>query len=133
MDSYIIDTVAFLAYLADVLPEKANNAFKEAEKKNIKLILPSIALGETLYTIYKGKEIFRKSIPADMIDTIFQTLQNGEVIQLASMNIDAWKIFHGLDVPELHDRMIVATFYYYRAKMIITNDPEISERVPSIW
>jgi len=33
LKSYIIDTVAFLAYLADVLPKKADDIFKKAEKK----------------------------------------------------------------------------------------------------
>ena len=32
MKAYVIDAVAFLAYLADNLPENANNIFKKAEK-----------------------------------------------------------------------------------------------------
>ncbi len=131
---YIVDAVAFLAYLADCLPSKADNIFKEAEKKEVKLLLPSIALGETLYTIYKGKEIFGKSIPLETIDLIFQILQNKETMELVSLNLEAWRrVFHTLEVPELHDRMIVAAYYYFNAKGIITNDPEISEQVDSIW
>ena len=60
MDKYTIDTVAFLSYLADVLPTKVDDIFKLAEKNQVVLILPSIVLGETLYTIYKGKNIFGK-------------------------------------------------------------------------
>lgn len=133
LKSYIIDTVAFLAYLADNLPLKADEVFKKAEKKNIILLLPSIALGETLFIIYKGKEIFGKSIPAEKIDLIFQILQNRETIQLVSLNLDAWKIFHDLSIPEMHDRMIVAIFHYFKALAIITNDSEIKEHVPIIW
>jgi len=133
MKAYVIDAVAFLAYLADNLPENANNIFKKAENKEIKLLLPNIALGETLYTIYKGKEIFGKSIALEKIDLIFEILQNKDVIELVSLNLDAWRIFHGLTLPELHDRMIVATYHHLKAKGIITNDPEISQYVPSIW
>ena len=133
MKSYIVDAVAFLAYLTDNLPLEADNIFKKAEKKEIILFLPSIVLGETLFTIYKGKEIFGKNIPTEKIDLIFQILQNREMIQLVSLDLDAWKIFHELTIPEMHDQMIVATYHYYKASAIITNDPEIEELVPIIW
>ncbi len=133
VEIYIVDAVAFLAYLADKLPKKADDIFRKAEKKEIKLLLPSIALGETLYTIYKGKQIFGEEIPLEKIDLIFQVLKNGEIFELVDLNLDAWFIFHGLNIPELHDRMIAATFYYYKASGLITNDPEISESLPMIW
>ncbi len=96
MDVYIVDTVAFLAYLANTLPPKADSKFKDAEMKKIKLLLPTIALGETLYTIYKGKEIFGKAVPLEKVEFIFNVLEVEETIQLVDMNIDAWRIFHGL-------------------------------------
>lgn len=133
LESYIIDTVAFLAYLADKLPIKADEFFKKAEKKEIKLLLPSIALGETLYTIYKGKEIFGKRISIEKVDLIFQILKSENIIKLVSLNLEAWRIFHSLTIPELHDRMIVTIYYYFKAIGIITNDPEIKEQVPIIW
>lgn len=133
MNTYIIDSIAFLSYLADNLPTKADNIFKKAEKNEIQLLLPSIVLGEVLYTMYKGKEIFGKQIPTEKIDLVFQILQNGKMIQLVSMNLDAWRIFHKLIIPELHDRMIVATYHYSKAIGIVTNDPEIKEYAPSVW
>ncbi|MBY9005635.1 MAG: PIN domain-containing protein [Candidatus Lokiarchaeota archaeon] len=133
MDTYIIDTVAFLAYLIDQLPENADVIFKKAEKKSIKLLLPSIALGETLYTIYKGKEIFGKEISLEKIDLIFEILQFKESIELVDLNLDAWKIFNEIDIPELHDRMIVALYHYYKSIAVITTDKEIISSVPSVW
>ena len=133
MDLYIIDTVAFLAYLADKLPEEVDELFKKAEKKHLKLLLPSIALGESLYTIYKGREIFGKSISLEKVDLIFQILKNKDVIELVDLSLEGWHIFHGLKLPELHDRMIVAIFHLYKAKAIVTNDPEISKNTVSIW
>ena len=133
MEIYIVDTVAFLAYLADNLPKGADDIFKKAEKKELKLLLPSIALGETLYTIYKGKLIFEKEIPLEKVNLIFQILKLGEIFEVVDLNLDAWYIFHGLDIPELHDQMIVATFYYWKARGVITNDPVFSESIPIIW
>ncbi len=133
MESYIVDTVAFLAYLADKLPSNADILFKKAEKQKVKFYLPSIVFGETLYTIYKGKDIFGKNIPIEKIDLIFQILKNEETLELVNLNLEAWRIFHTLEVPELHDRMVVATHHYFNTKAIITNDPEISKIADSIW
>ncbi len=55
------------------------------------------------------------------------------MIQLVSMNLNAWRIFHKLIIPKLHDRMIVATYHYSKAIGIVTNDPEIKEYAPSVW
>ena len=133
MERYIVDAVAFLAYLVDKVPPKSDKIFKEAEENKIKLLLPSIALGETLYTIYKGKEIFGKNIPIEKIELIFEILQKEEYFELIGMNIDIWRIFHKLTLPEMHDRMIVATFKYCEASAIITNDAEISNEFNTIW
>jgi predicted nucleic acid-binding protein len=133
LKSYIIDTVAFLAYLADVLPKKADDIFKKAEKKQAKLLLPSIALGETLYTIYKGKAIFGKVVPLEKIELIFQILRDQNILELICLDLEGWRIFHGLNISELHDRMIVASFKLIKAESIVTNDPEISEQFSTIW
>ena len=71
MDKYTIDIMAFLSYLADALPIKVDDIFKSAEKNQVILILPSIVLGEALYTIYKGKKIFGKPIPKEKMRTSF--------------------------------------------------------------
>jgi len=133
LKSYIIDAVAFLAFLADQLPNKADEVFKRAEKKQVKLLLPSIALGEILYTIYKGKEIFGKNVPLEKVELIFLILEEGDIIELIDLDVKAWRIFNGLSIPELHDRMIVASFYHHKATAILTNDNEIADAVPVIW
>ncbi len=130
---YIVDTVAFLAYLADNLPKKANEIFQLAENKKVSLYLPSIALGECLYTIYKGKEVFGKIIPEEKIPLIFQILQFTDNFHLISMSLKAWKIFNENIVPELHDRMILALAMEHVATAIITSDPEIQTKYVCIW
>ena len=133
MDAYVIDAVAFLSYLANNLPPKADEIFKLAEKKEVQLLFPSIALGETIYIIYKGKKIFGKVIPVEKIDFIFQILQNSDNINLVDMNLTSWRIFTTLNIPELHDRMITATYIEQGANALITSDKVISAEVNVIW
>jgi len=133
LKSYIVDAVAFLAYLADILPTKANNIFKKAENKQVKLFLPSIALGETLYTIYKGKVIFGKSIPVNKIELIFQILREQTILKIINLDLEGWQFFHSIEIPEMHDRMIRASLKLVRAEAIITNDSEIAEQFSTIW
>ena len=133
MASFIVDSVAFLSYLADVLPPAADALFKKAEDNEIILLLPSIVVGETLYTIYRGKEIFGKTIPLDKVDLILDLLRSSDVLQLVDMNVACWEIFHELKTPELHDRMIIATSKHFTCEGIITNDPEIKQEANTIW
>lgn len=133
MESFIVDAVAFLAFLADQLPKKADDVFKKAEEKQTKLLLPSIALGETLYTIYKGKDIFGKKVPLEKVELIFLILEKGDFMNLVELDVRAWRIFNELKILELHDRMIVTSFIYHKATAILTNDDEIADAAPIIW
>ena len=128
-----MDTVAFLAYLADSLPPKVDMIFTQAENREINLILPSIALGEVLYTIYKGKEVFGKKIPVQKIELLFSVLESGVGFTLADMDLTCWRTFQKLDIPELHDRMIAAIAITYKAKALISNDREIASKTPTLW
>ena len=133
MDKYTVDTVAFLSYLADALPNKVDDIFKLAEKNQVVLILPSIVLGEALYTIYKGKNIFGKHIPTEKIPEIFEILKTSSAIELSHMDLNSWEIFNELSLSEMHDRMIVAISRSQNAKAIITTDKEIAECEEVIW
>lgn len=133
MNSYVIDAVAFLSYLADVLPPKSDKIFKMAELEKNLLILPSIVLGECLYTIYKGREIFGKTISLENVDLIFKIIRESSAIQLVDMDLEAWEIFNDLKIPEMHDRIIVATARNQGVKAIITTDPEIAKSEMTIW
>ena len=133
MERYTIDTVAFLAYLIDVLPPKSNAIFQKAENEEIILILPSIVIGETIYTILKQKEVFGKLIPVEKISEIFEIIQGSESILLVDMNIESWKMLLTINISELHDRMIIATHLVYNSKAIITDDHQIVSITNTIW
>ncbi|MFX0139744.1 MAG: hypothetical protein ACFFDN_39255 [Candidatus Hodarchaeota archaeon] len=133
VDIYTLDTIAFLAFLVDELPPEANNIFKKAEDDQVTLIIPSIVIGELIYTILKGKEIFGKKIPIEKINTIFEVIRGSRSILLADMKLNCWFIFLDLDIPELHDRMIFALHLSYQSLAILTNDPEIQKKTNTIW
>ena len=133
MESWVVDSVAMLSYLADILPAPADALFRRAENNEIELVLPSIVIGETLYTIYKGKEIFGKVIPLEKVDLIFEVLRASSMFRLVDMNVACWEIFYGLKISELHDRMIVATCKHLGCDGIITNDPALETIVPTTW
>lgn len=130
-----MDSVALLAYLADKLPRNSVAIFEQAEDGEIHLLLPTIALGEVLYTILKGKLVFGTEISFHKIDLLYEVLFGSETIKLAYLNHGGWRYFLESDVPELHDRMIVATHLQHRSCAIITNDPEIAalDSVKTIW
>ncbi len=133
MDSYAVDAVAFLAYLVDLLPPKVNDIFTQAENRDVNLIIPSIALGEVLYTIYKGKEIFGKKIPPQKIELISSVLESAVGFNLIDMDQSCWRTFQKLDIPGLHNRMIAAIAITYKEKALISNDREIASKTQTLW
>jgi predicted nucleic acid-binding protein len=133
VDLYTVDTIAFLAFIVDALPPHANAIFQKAENDEITLILPSIAIGEIIYTILKKKKVFGNVIPLEKISTIFEIIRDSESISLTDMNLECWQNLLTLDIPELHDRMVVATHLTYKSKAILTNDLEIAAVTQTIW
>ena len=129
---FAVDAVALLSYLVDRLPKKASNMLDSVDEDN-KVLIPSIVIGEILYTIYKGKEIFGTKISPNKIPLLFQLLSYSKGIRLVDMDLKSWEIFDGLNIPVLHDRMIVACAKRYNAEFIITSDKEIQEVYPYMW
>jgi predicted nucleic acid-binding protein len=133
LESYTIDTVAFLAYLIDALPSQSDEIFRKAENDELMLILPSIVIGETIYTILKKKRIFENAIPLEKMSMLFEIIRDIKTINLVDMNLQCWKKLLTIEIPELHDRMIVAIHLTYKSKAILTNDPEIKSVTNTIW
>ena len=67
---YGIDTVAILRYLTGTLPSRVNKILIQAEDSKIDLVIPSIVVGELIYTIEKGKMVSGKRIDKDKLDLI---------------------------------------------------------------
>ena len=129
-DRYAIDTVAFIYYLAEILPSKAEKIFQSAEKGDVKLILPSISIGEAIYVFKKQK----KSRASEKISKMLENLGKCAYIEVKDLELQDWKNLAVSNIPELHDRMVVATAKKYKVPLI-TNDSEIikSGEVKTLW
>jgi len=134
-ERYTIDTVAVLGYLADRLPSRADRVFQKAEDGRAELVVPSITLGETLYTLLNGKEVFGVRIPMEKLSVFYDVVESRGSLRLEDLNLNGWRDVASIALPELHDRMIVATHRQLGSKGIVTDDQEISdlEGIETIW
>ncbi|MFY3742216.1 MAG: putative nucleic acid-binding protein [Candidatus Nitrosomirales archaeon] len=122
METYVVDTVALAKYLADDLPESAERIFLLAEKGKAKLLVPSIVVGEFIYSALKGR-VKAANLHSTIVE-LLQALEVSEYLQTVDMSPSAWQEFLNIKLPELHDRMISAIAISNNVS-IITNDPEI--------
>ncbi|MCZ7362604.1 MAG: PIN domain-containing protein [Candidatus Methanoperedens sp.] len=129
-DRYVIDTVAFIYYLTGILHGKAEKIFQSAEKGDMKLIIPSISIGEAIYVFKKQK----KSRADEEISKMLENLGKCAYIEVKELELQDWKNVAVSNIPELHDRMVVAIARKYKVPLI-TNDSEIirSGEVKTVW
>jgi len=134
-ERYTIDTIAILAYLADKMPPKVDAIFSRAEAEKATLVTPSITIGEAIYTLLKGREVFGVSVPSEKLILFLDTLEVSKSIVLADLDSKGWRMVMNIKLPELHDRMVVATHTMHRSKAVLTNDEEIAalKGVKAIW
>lgn len=127
---YVTDTHPFLWYLSEDkrLSKAAKSVFDEAEDGNATIVIPTIALAESLHILEKErvavkfKDIVRKieigwnytAIPLDM-----------KIIK---------RVEEFTRLPELHDKIIAASADVLKADLI-TKDDEIKKSgyVKTIW
>lgn len=135
LQAYTADSVALLGYLADQLPTRVDKIFKMAEDGEALLTVPSIVIGETLFTLLKGREIFGVEVPIEKLAVLLNILETCRTIRLMDLGVEGWRLVMGLNLPELHDRMVVATHKLSGSKAILTNDKEILglKDVETIW
>jgi predicted nucleic acid-binding protein len=134
-DVYTADSVAILGYLAEALPPKADDIFRRAEDERARLIIPCIALGETIFTLLRGRKVFGLDVPPEKLSLFLDTLESTQAMVLSDLDVRGWKLVMKTDLPELHDRMIVATHLRSNSKAILTDDEEIASLpdVKVVW
>ena len=134
MRLFTADAVAVLSYLADKLPPKSNEIFKQAENELVRIQVPEIAVGEVIYTILKGKEVFGVSVPLKKISVLLDVLEASKNMFIVNLSINGWRKVIEIDLPDLH-RMIVATHLTTDSQALLTDDDEIGELkgVEVIW
>ena len=135
MRVFTADAVAVLAYLADKLPRKSNEIFKQAENGLVRIQVPEIAVGEVIYTILKGREVFGVSVPLKRISVFLDVLEASKNMSIVNLSITGWRKVIKIDLPDLHDRMIVATHLTTDSQALLTDDDKIGKLngVDVIW
>lgn len=127
--SYLTDTMALVLRLEKrKMGKRAKAIYENAEKGNVKILIPAMVLAEIGYLSERNK-----------IDTNLKEVkdycQKYSSIQVEPITEGIiHKSFEIDDIPELHDRIIAGTAYFKKLE-VITNDPMIinSEYVSTIW
>lgn len=130
MPTYMTDTHSLLWAFTRPrkLGIKARRAFEEIANGESNLLIPVIVLAELIFTIEN------KPVQADL-DDILSAIQNSPNVEFVDFDYGAALRLRDLDaIPEMHDRMIVATAIEYQA-ILITVDESIttSGLVEVIW
>jgi len=132
MPTYVADTIALARYLEDSLQGIADQVFRDAEAGSATILLPSIVLGEFFYFCLKGR--IATHDPVAIITELLDDIETSAFLVTVDMDVDSWRHFIQLKVPELHDRMICAIALAHSADAIITKDAEItSSGIKTIW
>jgi len=117
--AYVIDSHILGAYLLDELPERSDQIFEDAENEKATLIIPSIVIAELIY-VYEKAKITSK------IWEMFEKLDAYPSFTIHPLDEPLLKIIPDIKLPELHDRIIIATCIYTKAKALITKDQQIT-------
>ena len=128
MKIYVADAVAFLYYLLDRLPPAADQAFREAEKGEAVICLPTIAAAELLY-------LFERKGWLDRWHELLRCIEELPCFTFYPFDEGVLRELEGIGLRELHDRIIVATARVIEAEALITKDREIasSGTVRTLW
>ena len=130
MPTYMTDTHSLLWAFTRPrkLGERARRAFDEIANGESSLLIPVIVLAELIFTIEN------KPIQADL-DEILDSIQNTPNVEFVDFDYESAMRLRDLStIPEMHDRMIVATALEYQA-ILITVDESITTSgvVNVIW
>lgn len=132
---YGLDSVALLSYFANKLGKDGDKIFSKAESNEVRMLVPSIVIGESIYTILKKRNIFGNFIPREKINYILDVLHQSSIFEIVDLTKDGWKYFLNSNIRGLHDRIIVSTCKQEGVENLITKDEEIkkSNEIHVLW
>jgi predicted nucleic acid-binding protein len=127
---YVTDTHSLLWYPYDVphLGPDAQAAFEDIGTGDAVLLIPAIVLAEVVYTVERRRH------DIDVIEAL-DRIAEADNFQVLPFDLDGARSLVTLtDIPEMHDRMIVAAARVYGAPLI-TRDEEIRQAgvVECVW
>lgn len=125
---YVADAHAFAYYLVDRLPRKADAIFRDAELMRCEVVIPSIAIADLIH-------IFEKTETKNRVWEMFEKIDAYPSFSICPLDEELLKIIPGVELAELHDRIVVGTCKLLGAKGLITKDIVIqrSGLVKTIW
>lgn len=126
---YIADTHSFYWYLQQpsLLSPAADAVFRLVETNSAQMVIPAIVIAEIYYlTKKKGKPLTPSRLLAQ--------IEQAPGYLLSELGVPQLERLEELDIPEMHDRLIVAEAIIYQAP-IVTKDAEISKiaKIETIW
>ena len=124
---FVADTHAWVYYLLDRLPEKADNIFKSVEHFEDVMFVPSIALSECVHLVETGR------IKLDY-NVLFSRFSESGNFMVLPLDLEAVKMLPYIKLNELHDRIIVAAAKSLNA-VLLTKDGELKKSglVKTVW
>jgi len=127
LEMFVADTHAWVYYLLDRLPRRANSVFKSVENFKDVMFVPAIALSECVHLVET------KRIKVDYRD-LFSRFEGANNFVVVPLDLEIVKMLPGIKLSELHDRIIVATAKSLNA-VLITKDEEIAKSglVETAW
>ena len=128
--NFVADTHALLWWFTDSrkISLKASELFEKCEAGDNVIFIPSIVIAESL-------SIFDKKRISFNFKNLFKTINDSENFVLIALDYPILEKMVTLKViPELHDKIIVATAKYLKAP-IITKDKVLQKlpKVKTIW
>lgn len=126
---FITDTHSLVWYFTEDarLSKKAIKAFEGTIKEGT-LVVPAVVLAEIMYISKRGK------IALTFQETL-KKIEECENFDIAPLDINILKTADRIETDmEMHDKLIVATALYYKARLI-TRDEQIKKAgiVPVVW
>ena len=128
MKTYVSDAVAFLYFLLDKLPRKADEVFRQGENGKANIYLPTIAAAE-LYYLFERKGWFKYWI------RLKNAMLGAATFRYYPFNEQVLDFFRHTKAREIHDKIIVSTAKIVKANALITKDEALKElgEVNIVW
>lgn len=127
---YVTDTHSLLWHLYDIprLGPEATAAFEAISRGDAVLLIPAIVLAEMVYVVERRRHDID-------VNEVLDQIAEADNLQVLPFDLAGARALIPLtEIPEMHDRMIVATAHVYNAPLI-TRDEAIRQAsvVECVW
>ena len=126
---YVFDTHVLIWYFigSKRLKRKLKERIEEVRNTGGRLLVPTIVIAEALAIAEKGKVEFD-------FQAMYQLIKDEPEFEIVGFTPEIMEEVMHTEIPEIHDRIIVATAKFYRAGLL-TKDKIILEsgEVEKLW